>query len=67
MPVSGTNNLRIEIKALFVADFRARLENNFRIAVNEFLENPNKLHSFCFTKGKNRNRDSAIADSQASV
>lgn len=43
MPVSGTNNLRIEMKTQFLAGFMAKLENNCRITVNEFLENPNKL------------------------
>lgn len=52
MPVAGTKNLRTEMKPLFVAGFRARLENNFRIAVMEFLENPTELHPFCFTKAR---------------
>jgi len=45
MPVSGANNLYIEMKTQFVAGFRARLKSNFRISVSKFLENPNKLHS----------------------
>lgn len=46
MPVSGTNHLRTIMKIQFVAGFRARLKNNFRITVNEILENKqeNKLH-----------------------